>query len=113
MRLAGTSRSVGRLVVGRSFVVPRQKVRRRKMKAGKKEGTGTTRRTAADKERQSGSRIKRDARVRGGEPRITKRRRMTANKEVAVEGEEEEEAAGSLHFSSNIQQRFIQFILTR
>lgn len=40
---------------------------------------------------------------------------MTANKEVAVEEEkeEEEDAAGSLHFSSNIQQRFIQFILTR
>lgn len=42
---------------------------------------------------------------------------MTANKEVeaevVVEEEEEEDAAGSLHFSSNIQQRFIQFILTR
>lgn len=48
---------------------------------------------------------------------------MTANKEVKEKdrdvrggegGEEEEEnAAGSLHFSSNIQQRFIQFILTR
>lgn len=43
---------------------------------------------------------------------------MTANKEVWAkleeeEAEQEEDAAGSLHFSSNIQQRFIQFILTR
>lgn len=54
-----------------------------------------------------------------------KRARMTANKEVEVAEDEDRrrrgdrkwertrERAGSLHFSSNIQQRFIQFILTR
>lgn len=51
-------RSIGRMV-GWSFVVPCQKVRRRKMKARKKERAGMTmaRKGTADKERETGQRV--------------------------------------------------------